>query len=171
MSMQHRSTPNHEVAKRAQSADQVKPNAREGGHSVIEQIERSESLPAIVSATEAFESVMGALIQRLPAEAAAEFVERRLPVELGRLLQRDADEALEDGTQADLAEYLDEVSGQLEVTQAQAREITDVVIGSLRLLMSAEEVDAIAAELSPELASMWKKASNVAGASGHSGSP
>jgi uncharacterized protein (DUF2267 family) len=169
--MQHRSTPDHEVAKRAQSADQVKPNTRERGHTVIEQIERSESLPATVSATQAFESVMGPLVQRLPAECAAELVERRLPAELGTLLRRDAEEALEDGVQGDLADYLDEVSGQLELDQAQAREIVDVVIGSLRLLMSAEEVDAIASELSPQLSAMWVRASNVPGASGHSGSP
>ena len=169
--MQHRSTPDHEVAKRAQSADQVKPNKREGGHAVLERIERSEALPATISATQAFESVMGALIQRLPAEVAAEFVERRLPAELSALLQRDADEALEEGVQGDLADYLDEVGGQLELSQAQAREIVDVVIGSLRLLMSAEEVDAIARELSPQLCSMWIRASNVPGAPGLSGTP
>jgi len=52
------------------------------------------------------------------------------------------------------ANYLEEVGGQLEVAQAQVREIVDTVIGSLRLLMSAEEVDAIASELSPQLAAM-----------------
>jgi len=169
--MQHRSTPDHEVAKRAQSADQIKPNKREGGHAVLERIERSESLPATVSATQAFQSVMGVLVQRLPAEAAAEFVERRLPSELSALLQRDADEALEEGVPGDLADYLDEVSGQLEVSQEQTREIVDTVVGSLRLLMSAEEVDAIARELSPQLSSMWIRASNVPGASGPSGTP
>ena len=169
--MQHRSTADHEVAKRAQSADQVKPKTREGGHTVIEQIARNESLPATVSATQAFESVMGALVQRLPAEAAMELVERRLPTELATLLQRDAEEALEDGVQGDLADYLSEVGSQLKVSHAQAREITDVVIGSLRLLMSAEEVDAIAKQLSPRLSAVWIQASNVPGASGHSGSP
>jgi uncharacterized protein (DUF2267 family) len=169
--MQHRSTPDHEVAKRAQSADRVKPSTHEGGHAVLERIERSESLSATVSATQAFESVIGALVQRLPADVAAEFVERRLPAELSALLQRDAEEALEDGVQDDLAGYLDEVGGRLEVSPTQAREIVDVVIGALRLLMSAEEVEAIASELSPQLSSMWIRASNVSGAPGHSGSP
>jgi len=169
--MQNRSTSDHEVAKRAQSADQVKPGTREGGHAVLETIERSESLPASVSATLAFETVMGALIQRLPAEQAMEFVERRLPAQLSSLLQRDAEEALEDGVESDLAEYVEEVAGQLEVAQAQARELVDVVIGALRLLMSAEEVDAFASKLPPQLAAMWIAASKVDGAPGYSGSP
>jgi uncharacterized protein (DUF2267 family) len=169
--MQHRSTPDHEVAKRATSASEVSPRAREGGHAVLEHIERSEALPATVSATQAFEAVLGVLVQHLPAEVAAEFVERRLPGELRALLERDAQEALEEGAEGDLADYLDEVAGRLEVADERAREIADAVIGSLRLLMSAEEVDAIAAELSPQLASMWLRASNVPGAPGHSGSP
>jgi uncharacterized protein (DUF2267 family) len=169
--MQRRSTRDHEVAKRSESSDRIKPYTREGGHAVLEQIERSESLPASVSATDAFESVLGALVQRLPAEQAAEFVERRLPAELAQLLQRDADEALEEGADGDLAEYLDEVAGRLEIEQEPARELVDVVIGSLRLLMSAEEVDAIANELPAQLAALWLKASAVPGAPGHSGAP
>lgn len=169
--MPHRSNPDREIAQRAQSDDEPAPSMRAGGQAVLEQIERSESLPATLSATQAFESVIGPLVQRLPAEAAAEFVERRLPVELGTLLQRDAEEALEEGVHGDLADYLDEVGGQLEVSHEQAREITDVVIGSLRILMTAEEVDSIASELSPQLSSMWIRASSVPGAAGHSGSP
>lgn len=81
------------------------------------------------------------------------------------------DPTLEDGVPGDLTDYLDEVGGQLEVIEEQARAITDVVNGSLRTLMSAEEVDAIAGALSPQLASMWSRAANVPGAPGHSGSP
>jgi len=169
--MQNRSSRDHEVAKRAESSDRIKPYTREGGHAVLERIERSESLPATVSATQAFEEVMGALVQRLPAEQAAEFVERRLPTELRELLQRDADEALEEGGDGDLASYVDEVAGRLEVDEARARELVDVVIGSLRLLMSGEEVTAIANELPPQLSAMWLRASAVPGAPGHSGSP
>ena len=169
--MQRRSTPDHEVAKRAQSAEQVAPHAREGGHAVLERIERSESLPATISATDAFQVVMGALVQHLPAEQAAELVERRLPAGLSALLADDAEEALEDGVESDLAEYIDEVAGKLEIAEAQARELVDVVIGSLRLLMSAEEVDAVANELSPQLSAMWLRASAVPGAPGHSGTP
>jgi uncharacterized protein (DUF2267 family) len=169
--MQRRSTRDHEVGKRAQAAGEVKPHTREGGHAVLEQIERSESLPATVSATDAFEAAMGPLVQRLPAEQAADFVERHLPTELRELLQRDADEALEEGADGDIAAYLGEVAGRLEVDEARARELVDVVIGSLRLLMSAEEVDAVANELSPQLASLWLRASAVPGAPGHSGAP
>lgn len=169
--MQRRENPRHEVAKRARSSEQVSPHTREGGHAVLEKIERSESLPATVSATDAFESVIGSLVQRLPAEQAALFVERHLPRELSLLLERDAEEALEDGVEGDLADYVDEVAGKLEIEQAQARELIDVVIGSLRLLMSAEEVDSVANELSPQLAKMWIEASRVPGAPGYSGTP
>ena len=169
--MQRPTTPDHEVAKRAKSAEEVSPHTREGGHAVLERIERSESLPATVSATDAFQVVLGALVQRLPAEQAAEFVERRLPAGLSALLAGDAEEALEDGVESDLGDYIEEVAGKLEIAEAQARELVDVVIGSLRLLMSAEEVDEIANELSPQLAAMWLRASAVPGAPGHSGTP
>ena len=102
--------------------------------------------------------------------AAGIVVERSLP-RSHCVAAADADEALEEGVQGDLTDYLDEVGGQLELTQAQAREIVDAVIGSLRLLMTAEEVDAIASQLSPQLSSMWIRASNVPGAPGHSGTP
>ena len=138
---------------------------------MLERIERSEALPASVSATDAFQVVIGTLVQRLPAEQAAELVERRLPAELRALLIDDAEEALEDGIESDLAEYLDEVAGKLEIAEAQARELVDVAIGSLRLLMSAEEVDAIANELSPQLAAMWLRACAVPGAPARSGTP
>src|SRR5262245_44309828 len=82
-------------------------------HSVLEQIERSEALPAAVSAAEAFENVIGTLVQRLPAKHASEFVHRRLPAELSALLERDAEEALDDGVAGDLADYVDEVAGRL----------------------------------------------------------
>jgi uncharacterized protein (DUF2267 family) len=169
--MQHRSTRDHEIAKRAQPAERVQPGTREGGHTVLERIERSEALPATTSATQAFTQVMGALVQRLPAEEAVTFVERRLPAELSALLTNDAEEALEDGVEGDVADYIDEVAGKLELAESQARELVDVVIGSLRLLMSAEEVDAIADHLSPQLAAMWLRACDVPGAPGHSGSP
>lgn len=157
--MQHPSTPDQE------------PQARAGGQAVLELIERSEALPASVTAAVAFESVMGPLIQRLPAVPAMDFVDRRLPSDLRDLLLRDAEEALEDGVESELSDYLDEVAGQLELSAEQARELVDVVVGSLRLLMSAEEVDAIANELSPQLASMWLRASDVPGAPRHSGTP
>jgi uncharacterized protein (DUF2267 family) len=169
--MQRRDNPEHQGAKRAQPATSVQPGTREGGHAVLEMIERSEALPATVSATDAFESVIGTLVQHLPAEQAATFVERRLPRELSALLERDAEEALEEGVEGDLAEYVEEVAGKLEIAHAQARELIDVVIGSLRLLMSAEEVDSIANELSPQLAKMWIEASRVPGAPGYSGAP
>jgi uncharacterized protein (DUF2267 family) len=143
----------------------------QGGHAVLESIERSEALPASISATEAFETVMGSLVQRLPAEQAASFVERHLPRELSSLLERDAEEALEDGVEGDLADYVDEVAGKLELANEPARELVDVVIGSLRILMSAEEVDSIANELSPQLAKMWIEASRVPGAPIASGTP
>jgi len=165
-----RPTPDAELEPRAQPSN-PDPSMRGAGHSVLEQIERSEALPAATSAPEAFEAVMGALVQRLPAEHAAEFVQRRLPTELRSLLERDAEEALEDGADGDLAEYVDEVAGRLELAEAETRELVDAVIGSLRFVMSAEEVDAIACRLSPQLATMWLEASNVPGAPGHSGSP
>lgn len=143
----------------------------EGGHAVLERIERSASLPALISTNEAFTAVMGSLVQRLPAEQAAKFVQRRLPGELRALLEGDAEEALEEGVESDVADYVDEVAGKLEVDASEARELIDVVIGSLRLLMSAEEVDAIANELSPQLASLWLRANDVAGSPGHSGTP
>ena len=82
--------------------DQVQAHTRDNGHTVLERIEQSASLPASVSAALAFETVMGALVQRLPAVGAAELVERRLPAGLAKLLERDAEEALEDGVQSDL---------------------------------------------------------------------
>jgi uncharacterized protein (DUF2267 family) len=154
-----------------QERSSPEPQGRQRGHAVLEQIERSEALPASLSAAEAFENVLGPLIQRLPAEQAMDFVDARLPAELRGLLLRDAEEALEDGVESELSDYIDEVAGLMEVSETQARELADVVIGSLRLLMTAEEVDAIANELSPQLASMWLRASNVPGASGHSGTP
>jgi uncharacterized protein (DUF2267 family) len=169
--MQRRSTHDHEIAKRARSADQVSPHAREGGQGVLERIERSEALPATVSASEAFTVVIGALVQRLPASEATKLVRRRLPSELRSLLEDDAEEALDEGVDSDLADYLDEVAGKLQMTEDRAREIVDEVIGSLRLLMSAEEIDDVADELSPQLAALWLRASAVAGAPGHSGTP
>jgi uncharacterized protein (DUF2267 family) len=165
--MQRRENPEQEVAK----AESAQPHVRESGHAVLESIERSEALPATVSATEAFEGVMGALVQRLPAVQASLFVERHLPRGLSSLLERDAEEALEDGVEGDLADYVDEVAGKLELSSEPARELIDVVIGSLRLLMSAEEVDSIANELSPQLAKMWVEASRVPGAPSASGTP
>lgn len=138
---------------------------------MLEQIERSEALPAAISAAQAFEAVIGTLVQRLPAEHAAHFVERGLPAELRSLLERDAEEALEEGVEGDLTDYVDEVAGRLELSKEETRELVDVVIGALRFLMSAEEVDAIARRLSPQLAAMWLRASDVPGAPGHSGSP
>ena len=141
------------------------------GNPVIESIRRSEALPDALSASSAFESVMGALVQRLPAKHAIEFVERHLPGELRALLQRDAEEALEEGVKDELADYLHEVSGLLNLEPPEARELVDAVIGSLRLLLSAQEVEAFAKQLSPQLASMWIEACRVPGASTRFGEP
>lgn len=169
--MQNRSQPDQEIAKRAKSAKDVSPGVPEGGHSVLEQIERSESLPATLSATEAFAVVIGALMRRLPADQAEEFVERRLPTELRILLEEVAAEPDESTGDSDLSEYLEDASRELQLDSAQTDELVRVVIGSLRLLMSGEEVEAIAVELPPQLEALWREACDVPGAQRPSGLP
>lgn len=46
-----------------------------------------------------------------------------MPSELSTLLLRDAEEALEDGAAGDLAEYIEEVSGHLELDAQHTREL------------------------------------------------
>jgi uncharacterized protein (DUF2267 family) len=144
----------------------------EAGHFVLGEIERSGSLPAGVAASQAFATVIGALLRRLPPDAAGDFVQRHLPNAL-RTLVDDVPEQRDEGDAAggDVSEYLAQVADDLQVDRTQTEETVRAVIAALRLLMSGEEVDAIAAELPPGLEALWRDASNVPGAPGHSGLP
>jgi uncharacterized protein (DUF2267 family) len=146
------------------------PLAPHAGHPVLGEIERSGSLPAGIGGAEAFAAVIGELARWLPEDQATDLVQRRLPGALRVLLESALEEPRAE-VEADLSEYLAELADELRVDREQAEETARAVIAALRLLMSGEEVDAIAFELPPGLEALWRDASNVRGAPGHSGLP
>jgi uncharacterized protein (DUF2267 family) len=142
----------------------------EAGHFVLGEIERSGSLPPGVEAAQAFGTVIGTLMGWLPEDQAADFVQRHLPNALRSLVDDAIVQPGERG-EGDMSAFLDLVSADLQVDATQAEETVRAVIAAFRLLMSAEEVDAIASELPPRLEALWREASDVPGAPGHSGLP
>jgi uncharacterized protein (DUF2267 family) len=146
------------------------PLTPEAGHFVLGEIERSGSLPADVDAAQAFGTVIGTLMTWLPEDQAADFVERHLPNAL-RTVVDDAMVEREERGEGDMSAFIDLVAADLQLDASQAEETVRGVIAAFRLLMSAEEVDAIASELPPRLEALWREASDVPGAPGPSGLP
>jgi hypothetical protein len=154
------------------------PLTPESGHFVLAELERSGSLPPGVRPSQAFTCTVTALLRRLPSDQASEFVQRHLPRALQSLIDTEALSGDQEREQPetpepddDVAGYLAEVASELQVDATQAEETARAAIASLRLLMSGEEVDAVAAELPPGLETLWREASDVPGAPGHSGLP
>jgi uncharacterized protein (DUF2267 family) len=129
---------------------------RYAGRVVIDEIERSENLPATVSAEEAFSAVMCALEQAL-AQGEAERLERGLPDSVRKLLdgcelhgQRPA------RAPADVGDLLAIVCEHVGSSHGDARELTRTVFQAVHRLMTVGEVEQVASALPQALQSFWR---------------
>jgi uncharacterized protein (DUF2267 family) len=133
----------------------VQPNSAEAGGGVLEEIERSEDLPAMISAAEACTAVMCGLEQTLGDEA-AQRLERDLPAGVRKLVSRCGAHAEEVPKRPEsLDEFLKGVGEHLEVDDADARAITHTVFHAVHRLMSVGEVQEVARELPLDMRALW----------------
>jgi uncharacterized protein (DUF2267 family) len=129
---------------------------RYAGRVVIDDIERSENLPATVSAEEAFSAVMCTLEQAL-AQGESERLERGLPESVRKLL-----DGCELHTQAaaraptNVGDLVAMVGEHLGSSQLEARELTRTVFQAVHRLMSVAEVEEVASALPQPLQSFWR---------------
>jgi uncharacterized protein (DUF2267 family) len=123
---------------------------------VLDEIQRSEELPATVSPEQAFSAVMCSLEQAL-SRAGVEQLQRRLPTSIRKVIACTAHGDDADPAQlTNAAGFLRRVSEHLELDSTQSRELARAVFHALHRLMSVGEVDDVARELPEDLRPLWR---------------
>jgi uncharacterized protein (DUF2267 family) len=129
---------------------------RNAARVVIDDIERSENLPATVSAEEAFAAAMCAL-ERALTQGEAERLERGLPESLRKLLDGCELHARASArAPTEVGDVLALVSEHLGSSQVEPRDLTRTVFQAVHRLMSVGEVEEVASALPQALRSFWR---------------
>jgi uncharacterized protein (DUF2267 family) len=126
-----------------------------GGHFVLDEIERSGTLPSSISGAQAFSAVMCTLlVQVLPTDE-AEHVAASLPTSVRTLVERCAQERERRPARLNLTEFALRVAARMKVGEWQAREIVEAVFAGVQRLMSQAERDAVARRLPHDMRALW----------------
>ena len=124
---------------------------------VLDEIQRSEELPAMLSPEQAFCGVMCCLDQALSRDGADQ-LQRGLPASIRKLATAcSAHEG--DGEPAPIVSaeaFVARVSEHLELDPTEGRALASTVFHALHRLMSVAEVEAVARELPEELRPLWR---------------
>jgi uncharacterized protein (DUF2267 family) len=129
---------------------------RHAGRVVLDDIERSENLPATVSAEEAFAAVMCALEQALD-QGEVQRLERGFPESMRKLLGGcELHPQPSNRSVSKVGDLLAVVCEHLGSSHMEARELARTVFQAVHRLMSVHEVDEVASALPQSLQSFWR---------------
>jgi len=125
-------------------------------HFVLEDIEQSGALPAVITGLQAFSAVMRTLEQWLSDDEARR-VMQGVPSSVRSLIERFA--VQREGRPRDARsaeEFALRVAEHLNTDAAQAEEITRAVFAAVQRLMSDSEIEQVARDLPEDLQEMWR---------------
>lgn len=133
---------------------EAQPDSLPGQDGVLQEIARSENLPAAITPEDALAAVMCGLEAAL-GEQGAQRLQRELPSSIRKLVSRG--NAVQQGIArpANVREFLQRISQQLEIGESEAAELTQTVFHALHRLMSVGEVQDVARELPEDMRAIW----------------
>lgn len=134
----------------------VPPPDRELDHPLTREVARSGELPAGATGAGALGAVLCILSQRLTAGDARHFLE--LPAELHPILGGCIESRPEEGGRFGSTEYLRRLGAHLGCDEDRAAAVAQAGMSAAKSVLSERAIEAIAAQLPPDLESLWRSA-------------
>jgi uncharacterized protein (DUF2267 family) len=130
------------------------PESLPGRDGVLEEIGRSENLPAAITPEDALTAVMCELEATL-GDQGAQRLQRELPGSIRKFVSRANDTPTSAARPANAREFLQRISQQLDIGPTEAEEVTHTVFHAMHRLMSVGEVQGLARELPEDMRAIW----------------